>query len=112
MSIFSCKYEKSCPRYSASETRRDVKCDTLARSTSLMSIPMEMRDASSTSCAMGSSSVMAESSGSFSSLSELRGPTSCATRAYMTLSLTILASSGKCHEYHSRARMANVFKSE
>jgi len=88
----------------------------LARSSSRMSMPMELLAASKMARAVASaSSSPADSSscsaGTASSRSAARSPTACATRAYTKLSLTMRASSGKCQPYHSRTRMAKVFKS-
>mmetsp|Transcript_7884 Transcript_7884/g.19872 ORF Transcript_7884/g.19872 Transcript_7884/m.19872 type:complete len:258 (+) Transcript_7884:755-1528(+) len=75
------------------------------------SIPMDERAASRMSLASCASPVIFSSSGRCSSLSAPLCWMACASLANLMLSGTIFTSSGKCHEYHSLARMANVFRS-
>lgn len=83
----------------------------LTRSTSEMSVPMDDRAASRMSCATASSMTTAVMAGRLSSDRSALFRTTRTSRAYWMLSGAILTSSGKCHEYHSRTRMANVLMS-
>mmetsp|Transcript_10201 Transcript_10201/g.25879 ORF Transcript_10201/g.25879 Transcript_10201/m.25879 type:complete len:253 (+) Transcript_10201:635-1393(+) len=81
-------------------------------SISEMSMPIEVRPASMICLDTASSMVTSVILSSLSSFaSEVRAPMSCTRRANMNESATIFCSSGKCHEYHSLTRMAQVLTS-
>mmetsp|Transcript_22054 Transcript_22054/g.86720 ORF Transcript_22054/g.86720 Transcript_22054/m.86720 type:complete len:231 (+) Transcript_22054:480-1172(+) len=95
-------------RYSPRLTTRFAKALTFSMSKSEISVPIDVRAASTTSLASASSPRSSSSPSTASSVTLLLFPIFRAARANMMLSFTIRASSGKCQEYHSFTRMANV----
>ena len=79
----------------------------LFRSSTEISVPMEITAASFRSCSTSSSSVPEKSW----SLAVARSPIWIIALAYCMLSAMILVISGKCQPYHSRTRMAYVLSS-
>mmetsp|Transcript_3623 Transcript_3623/g.10079 ORF Transcript_3623/g.10079 Transcript_3623/m.10079 type:complete len:203 (-) Transcript_3623:523-1131(-) len=121
-SILRVRYFCSCARYALNCATLLAKRSILIMSTTLTSVPMLVLAAvtiSSTRPAPSSnpSSTAANfsrttaSPPSASSRIAFRSRTAATQRAYKRLSGTMRASSGKCHEYHSRARIANVLTS-
>mmetsp|Transcript_12147 Transcript_12147/g.28515 ORF Transcript_12147/g.28515 Transcript_12147/m.28515 type:complete len:231 (-) Transcript_12147:84-776(-) len=107
----SVRYAESSLRYAESCTTRSANAQTLATSTSEISIPMEWRAASTMARDTSGSSVTCSSPGTLSSLRSSLRLINITSLANRMLSPTILTSSGKCQEYHSFTRMAKVFRS-
>mmetsp|Transcript_52392 Transcript_52392/g.103418 ORF Transcript_52392/g.103418 Transcript_52392/m.103418 type:complete len:265 (+) Transcript_52392:748-1542(+) len=102
------KYSASDARYSVSSTTRSARVLMLVRSSSVISVPMEVSAAALTSFAMSSGTATLLKS---VSLHRVLKPMSRTTFAYAKLSVTILPISGKCQPYHSRRRMAKLLSS-
>mmetsp|Transcript_10685 Transcript_10685/g.22688 ORF Transcript_10685/g.22688 Transcript_10685/m.22688 type:complete len:234 (-) Transcript_10685:536-1237(-) len=116
--ILCVRYLCSCARNALSCTTFDANRSIFTISTTLTSVPMLVFAAviiSSTRVSPSSSpsrivlSVPRIDSSSFSMVFLSR--TAATHFAYSRLSATIRTSSGKCHEYHSRALIANVLTS-
>mmetsp|Transcript_76637 Transcript_76637/g.216737 ORF Transcript_76637/g.216737 Transcript_76637/m.216737 type:complete len:317 (-) Transcript_76637:190-1140(-) len=104
----SFKYSASDARYSVSSITRSHSMRMFVRSSSVISVPMEVSAAALTSAAISSGTPTLENS---VSLAFVFMPMSFTTLAYTTFSVTILPISGKCHPYHSRSRMAKLLSS-
>mmetsp|Transcript_83872 Transcript_83872/g.234054 ORF Transcript_83872/g.234054 Transcript_83872/m.234054 type:complete len:254 (-) Transcript_83872:494-1255(-) len=108
-SILFFRYSWSVERICESLMTSLAKWSMLAMSISTMSWPMEDFMAFDTSWAT-SSAPQASTSSTFrpAASKESRTRITRDTLAYAMLSVTIFASSGKCHAYHSRTRIAKV----
>mmetsp|Transcript_37449 Transcript_37449/g.55139 ORF Transcript_37449/g.55139 Transcript_37449/m.55139 type:complete len:238 (-) Transcript_37449:449-1162(-) len=111
VAILACKYAKSCWRYSCRATTLPAKRSMWCKSVLEMSIPMDILEAARMRLERSSSRTSLVSSSSFDSSNALRSPIRRTTLVYWKLLLTWSNSSGKCHEYHSRTRIANVLRS-
>mmetsp|Transcript_65555 Transcript_65555/g.165179 ORF Transcript_65555/g.165179 Transcript_65555/m.165179 type:complete len:265 (-) Transcript_65555:219-1013(-) len=104
----SFKYSASEALYSVSSMTRSASVLMLLRSSSVISVPMEVSAAALTSSWISSGTPTFERS---VSLALVFKPMSLTTLAYARFSVTILPISGKCQPYHSRKRMAKLLSS-
>mmetsp|Transcript_115022 Transcript_115022/g.228994 ORF Transcript_115022/g.228994 Transcript_115022/m.228994 type:complete len:315 (-) Transcript_115022:193-1137(-) len=104
----SLRYSDNDVRYSMSSMTRSLKEWMFAKSSSVISVPIEVSAAVLTSAAISSGTPIVDKS---ESLALVLKPISLTTLAYAKLSVTILPISGKCQPYHSRSRIAKLFNS-
>mmetsp|Transcript_87519 Transcript_87519/g.272234 ORF Transcript_87519/g.272234 Transcript_87519/m.272234 type:complete len:377 (+) Transcript_87519:554-1684(+) len=107
-SILALRYSCKVFRMVASLMTSPAKWSMFCMSISTMSWPMDIFMAFRTSAATSSAPQASSSSAVLSCLKLSRTRMTRETFAYAMLSVTIFASSGKCHAYHSRTRMAKV----
>mmetsp|Transcript_47695 Transcript_47695/g.103748 ORF Transcript_47695/g.103748 Transcript_47695/m.103748 type:complete len:248 (+) Transcript_47695:780-1523(+) len=106
--IRSFKYSASEARYSVSSTTLSQSSRMLLRSSSVISVPMDVSAACFTSAATSSGMPRVEKS---VLLALDFKPIYFTTFAYARFSVMILPTSGKCHPYHSRSLIAKLFSS-
>mmetsp|Transcript_58414 Transcript_58414/g.178116 ORF Transcript_58414/g.178116 Transcript_58414/m.178116 type:complete len:298 (-) Transcript_58414:167-1060(-) len=106
--IRSFKYSAKEMRYSVSSITRSASVWMLAKSSVVISVPIDVSADAFTSPAMSSGTPTLLKS---VSLAFGRKPMCLTTFAYARLSVTILPISGKCQPYHSRRRMAKLLSS-
>mmetsp|Transcript_68378 Transcript_68378/g.189218 ORF Transcript_68378/g.189218 Transcript_68378/m.189218 type:complete len:275 (+) Transcript_68378:1560-2384(+) len=102
------RYSAKDARYSVSSMTRSESVRMLAKSSSVISVPIDVSAAFLTSVAISSGTPIVEKAVSFAFVFS---PMSFTTFAYAKFSVTILPISGKCHPYHSRSRIAKLLSS-
>mmetsp|Transcript_79136 Transcript_79136/g.124787 ORF Transcript_79136/g.124787 Transcript_79136/m.124787 type:complete len:254 (+) Transcript_79136:632-1393(+) len=106
--IRSFKYSANEARYSVSSMTRSQSVMILAKSSSVISVPIDVSAACLTSLAISSGTLTFEKSVSFAFDFK---PMCLTTFANAIFSVTIFPISGKCQPYHSRRRIAKLFNS-
>mmetsp|Transcript_31782 Transcript_31782/g.68395 ORF Transcript_31782/g.68395 Transcript_31782/m.68395 type:complete len:239 (-) Transcript_31782:204-920(-) len=102
------KYSDREARYSVSSMTRLLRVLMFPKSSSVISVPIEVSAADFTSLAISSGTPTSEKSVSFALVFK---PISRTTLAYAKFSVTIFPISGKCQPYHSRSLMAKLLSS-